>query len=138
MNKDDDKEALEKRFKLDMPVDEALARFARATEEELAVAAGEPAADVLAEGSVALVPFKGTQIRKVFREGEWWFSVVDVVEALAGSTNPRRYWSDLKRQMSEKEGFSELYDQIVQLPMPGADGKMYRTDAVNPETLFRI
>lgn len=65
-------------------------------------------------------------------------TVVDVCEALTGSTNPRRYWSDLKRQMSEREGFSELYDEIVQLPMPGADGKMYKTDSVNPETLFRI
>ena len=84
------------------------------------------------------MPFKGVQIRKVFHESEWWFSAVDVIEALTGSPNPRRYWSDLKRQMADKEGFYELYDAIVQLKMPRADGKMYETDAINPETVFRV
>lgn len=82
--------------------------------------------------------FKGVKIRKVFHESEWWFSAVDVVEALTGSANPRRYWSDLKRQMAEKEGFSELYEAIVQLKMVAEDGKLRETDAINPETVFRI
>lgn len=29
---------------------------------------------------------------------EWYFSIVDVVAILTNSENPRRYWSDLKRQ----------------------------------------
>jgi len=34
-----------------------------------------------------------------------------------------RYWSDLKRQMVEKEGFSESYAKIVRLKLPASDGK---------------
>lgn len=46
---------------------------------------------------------------------EWYFSVVDVCQALSGTDNPRRYWSDLKRKL-KAEG-SELYEKIVQLKM---------------------
>ena len=74
------------------------------------------------------VPFKGHDIRKIFHDGEWFFSIIDVVEALTDSTNPNRYWSDLKRQMVEKEGFSESYAKIVRLKLPASDGKNYETD----------
>ena len=135
---DDDKNAeYEKRFGLDISFEEALQQFAHATKDDLQDVAGEES-DLVHEGELESVPFKGTQIRKIFYEGEWWFSAVDVIAALSNSPNPRRYWSDLKRQMADKEGFSQLYDDIVQLPMPGADGKMYKTDAANPETVFRI
>jgi hypothetical protein len=53
---------------------------------------------------------------------EWLFSVVDVVEVLTGTDNPRRYWSDLKRKL-KSEG-SELYEKIVQLKLKSADGKL--------------
>lgn len=45
----------------------------------------------------------------------WYFSVIDIIETLTGTSNPRRYWSDLKRKLS-KEGFTQLYEIIVQLP----------------------
>ncbi len=45
---------------------------------------------------------------------KWFFSVIDVIQILTESKNPRRYWSDLKRKLS-KEGFSQLYEIIVQL-----------------------
>lgn len=90
------------------------------------------------EGMAQQVAFKGHGIRKVFHDGEWWFSVVDVIEAITESARPRKYWSDLKRQIAEKEGFSELSDKIGQLAMPSDDGKLRDTDVANPETLFRI
>ncbi len=127
----------DKRFGLDISFEEALQRFASATKGEIEEAAGEEG-DLVADGATELVPFKGVQIRKVFHEGEWWFSAVDVIEALSGSSTPRRYWSDLKRQLADKEGYSELYDDIVQLKMPASDGKLRETDAINPETVFRI
>jgi hypothetical protein len=39
------------------------------------------------------------RIRKVWYEGEWWFSVVDVIGVLTDSPNPRRYWMDMKRDL---------------------------------------
>jgi len=82
--------------------------------------------------------FKGKKIRRDIFKDEWYFSIVDVVEALTGSSNPRRYWSDLKIKISENEGFSELYEKIVQLKLESSDGKKYLTDVANTETMFRI
>ena len=67
---------------------------------------------------------------------EWYFSVVDTVSVLTESDNPRRYLSDLKRKL-KKEG-SEVYENIVQLKLPAADGKMRMTDVATSEQLFRI
>ncbi|MCX9010882.1 MAG: Bro-N domain-containing protein [Candidatus Methanoperedens sp.] len=84
----------------------------------------------------ALVVFEGTRIRRIWHDDQWYFSVVDVVGALTDSSIPRRYWSDLKARLDE-EGF-ELYDKIVQLKLPSADGKNYETDCTNTESMFRI
>jgi len=35
--------------------------------------------------------FKGKEIRKIFFENEWYFSIVDIVAALTDSENPRDY-----------------------------------------------
>ncbi len=81
--------------------------------------------------------FEGKHIRKILHEGEWWFSVVDIVQVLTGSSIPKRYWSDLKRKLV-KEGYFELYEKIVQLKFAAADGKFYATDCADTETMFRI
>lgn len=94
--------------------------------------------EIVHEGETQLVLFKGNEIRQVFHEGEWYFSVVDVIKAITESPRPAGYWSDLKRKLVEEEGFSELYDNIVKLPLPGADGKNRDTDTANIETLFRL
>ena len=85
-----------------------------------------------------LVVFEDKKIRRVFHNGEWYFSIIDVVEVLTGSSNSRRYWSDLKMQLIEKEGFVQLYGKIVQLKLVSSDGKKYLTDTANTETLFRV
>ncbi len=58
--------------------------------------------------------FQGKRIRRHWDEekDKWYFSVIDVVEVLTGSSIPRRYWSDLKRKL-ESEG-SQVYEKIVQ------------------------
>ena len=81
--------------------------------------------------------FEGRQIKKILHEGEWWFSVIDVVEVLTGSSIPKRYWSDLKRKLVA-EGYSEAYEKIVRLKMLAPDGKQRLTDCANTETLFRV
>jgi len=67
--------------------------------------------------------FEDKRVRTAWDEEneEWLFSVVDVVEILVGTDNPRRYWSDLKRKMLS-EG-SQLYEKIVQLKLKANDGK---------------
>ncbi|WP_081877383.1 BRO family protein [Sphingomonas sp. STIS6.2] len=133
-----DPNEIEEAFGLNMRRDEAYGRYDKATREEAGSESPSSTGDLVPEGEAQLVIFKGHEIRKVCHEDEWWFSVVDVVGAITQSTNARRYWSDLKRQLIEKDGASELYDDIVQLPMAAADGKMYQTDAATVETLLRI
>ena len=83
-----------------------------------------------------IVVFGDHNIRRVWHNNEWWFSVIDVIGTLTESSNSRRYWSDLKRQLIENEGFSELYEKIVQLKLPSSDGKAYKTDCANTEGLI--
>ena len=82
--------------------------------------------------------FGHKQIRHEWNEQEqdWYLSIVDVVEVLTGTDNPRRYWSDLKRKL-KAEG-SQLYENIVQLKMQSADGKFYKTDVANTKGILRI
>ena len=87
------------------------------------------------ESNLAL--FDGRQIRKAFHEGEWWFSIIDVVEVLVGGDRSRKYWSDLKKKLST-EGYVEVSEKIGQLKMVAPDGKQRLTDCANSETLFRV
>ncbi|MFC2150274.1 Bro-N domain-containing protein [Calditrichota bacterium] len=81
--------------------------------------------------------FRGKhEVRKIFHEDEWWFSVVDVVGVLSRSSDPRNYWKTLKKRLSD-EG-SESVTDCNQLKLPSQDGKMYLTDCANTETMLRI
>lgn len=82
--------------------------------------------------------FSGQEIRRFWDEKKekWFFSVVDVIGVLSGSSIPKRYWSDLKSNLQE-EG-SQVYDKIVRLKMIADDKKMRETDAADMETIFRL
>ena len=67
---------------------------------------------------------------------EWYFSVVDIVEALTNSPNARKYWSVLKTRL-KKEG-SELATNCSQLKMQAADGKYYKTDGMTTKQVLRL
>lgn len=86
----------------------------------------------------ALHLFEDKRVRTLWDEEQekWYFSIVDTIKVLTGSTIPKRYWSDLKKKLT-KEG-SQLYEDIVQLKMKSADGKYYKTDVADTEQLFRL
>ena len=81
--------------------------------------------------------FKGKQVRKTIFNNEWWFSVVDVIEALTDSDNPRDYWYKIKIREKD-EGAVELSTICRQLKLESSDGKKYSTDCANAEGIFRI
>ncbi|MDA3890073.1 MAG: Bro-N domain-containing protein [Salinivirgaceae bacterium] len=87
----------------------------------------------------AIKLFQDQQIRVHWdsNQEKWFFSIVDIIESLTGSSNSRRYWSDLKRKLT-KEGFSQLYEIVVQLKLISSDGKKYITDCADTEGLLRI
>ena len=82
--------------------------------------------------------FEDKKVRTIWDEEaeEWYFSVVDVVAVLTESPNPRKYWSVLKTRL-KTEG-SQLATNCSQLKMPATDGKMYKTDCMTTEQLFRL
>ncbi|MGV0952920.1 MAG: Bro-N domain-containing protein [Fluviibacter sp.] len=91
--------------------------------------------------SVQSAIFENQTIRRVYDEDTetWWFSVVDIVQALTQQHNnqsARKYWNKLKERLT-KEG-SQLVTNCHQLKMQAADGKQRLTDAATAETLLRL
>jgi DNA-damage-inducible protein D len=85
--------------------------------------------------------FESHNIRRVYDEASetWWFSVVDVVQALtqqADYQGARNYWKVLKNRLL-KEG-SESVTSCNRLKLPAADGKKYLTDVATAQTLLRL
>ncbi len=83
-----------------------------------------------------LMSFEGKEIRKVWHNEQWFFSVVDVIEVLTDSSTPIRYWTDIKRR-SEKES-NQPYAFCVRLKLIANDGKNRLTDCANTEGILRI
>ena len=85
----------------------------------------------------ALVVFQDKKIRRVWRDNQWYFSVVDIVAALTDSVDAKDYWYRMKQR--EKESSSiELSTFCRQLKLPSNDGKSYETDCANTKSIFRI
>lgn len=82
--------------------------------------------------------FESKKIRSSWNEEEekWYFSVIDVIEALTGSPRPRKYWSALKTKLNT-EG-SELSHNLGQLKLEAEDGKFRITDVADTEQLLRL
>ncbi|MBL1260431.1 MAG: hypothetical protein COB33_008365 [Thiotrichaceae bacterium] len=82
--------------------------------------------------------FHDQQIRSEWNaeQEQWYFSVIDIIQALTGNERPRKYWSDLKKKLIN-EG-SEVSDKIGQLKMQAPDGKFRLTDVATTETLLRL
>ena len=74
--------------------------------------------------------FKGKKIRKIIYNNEWWFSVVDVIEALTDSVNSRDYWYRMKIRVESEDGI-QLSTICRQLKLESSDGKKYETDCAN-------
>lgn len=82
--------------------------------------------------------FDGKQVRYVWDEEQekYFFSVVDIIQVLTDSENPRKYWSVLKTRLKQ-EG-SEMATNCSQLKLPASDGKSYLTDVADIEQVFRL
>lgn len=83
--------------------------------------------------------FESKQIRSHWDEDEqqWYFSVIDVVEVLTDSSNPRDYWYKIKIRVNSEDGL-ELSTICRQFKIKAADNKMRETDMANAKVLLRI
>ena len=91
------------------------------------------------ENNVNIKLFESKKIRTHWDEAEekLYFSVVDVVEALTDSSNPRDYWFKMKTRVKSEDGI-ELSTICRQLKLISSDGKKYMTDCADTKSLFRI
>ena len=80
--------------------------------------------------------FRGKSVRKSIHNNEWWFSVVDVCQALTDSVDAGAYWRKLKQRLIEER--SEVVTFCHGLKLEASDGKRYITDCANAEGVFRI
>ncbi|MBU4380782.1 hypothetical protein L6255_01450 [Candidatus Parcubacteria bacterium] len=85
--------------------------------------------------------FEGREIRRQWNEKEekWYFSVIDIISILIGQPNFKRaqsYWTTLKNRL-KKEG-NESVTKCDKLKLQSADGKFYKTDVADVETLLRL
>ena len=60
--------------------------------------------------STRIALFKGKEIRKTICDGQWWFSVSDVVEVLTGTKNATDY---IKKVRKRDEELAKGWGQIV-------------------------
>ena len=89
----------------------------------------------------SLAVFENYEIRRHYdeRNETWYFSVVDILQALIQQPDyqaARNYWKVLKSRL-KKEG-SESVTKCNRLKLEAADGKKYMTDVADPKTLLRL
>ena len=82
-----------------------------------------------------MVVFQDKKIRRIWHNNKWYFSIVDVVQALTESPTPRQYWGKVKDREFEQLQLSPIW---VQLKLPASDGKYYATDCADTKSMFRI
>ena len=85
--------------------------------------------------------FEEKKVRSVWSEEKqkWFFSVIDIVAILTNQDDYKKaksYWSTLKERLV-KEG-SQLVTNCDLLKMMSSDGKFYKTDVADTETIFRL
>ena len=83
--------------------------------------------------------FENKEIRSVWdsEQEEYYFSVVDVINALVEPKDASDYWTTLKRRLIKDEG-SELPTICRKLKLKAHDNKLRETDTLDTKGIFRL
>jgi len=89
----------------------------------------------------AIKLFNDKKIRTHWDEEQekWYFSVIDIISVLTEQDNFKKaqsYWTTLKSRL-KREG-NESVTKCDKLKLQSADGKFYKTDVADVETLLRL
>ena len=79
-----------------------------------------------------LMSFEGKDMRKIWHNDEWYFSIIDIMGILTGSPKPSNYWDTLKRRDTQLSAICGKFKFLA------PDGKMRATECANTEGVFRI
>ena len=80
----------------------------------------------------ALVVFQDKNIRRVWYNNEWLYSVTDIISVLTDSVDELAYWRQLKRREPQ------LVTICHGLKLPAKDYKLRYADCVNTKEAFRL
>src|SRR3989338_7377641 len=84
----------------------------------------------------ALAIFQGKQIRRTWFNDEWWFSVVDIVQLLTESSDPKQYIKKMRTRDSSLNEKGGTFCTRLELIAP--DGKKRKSNCVSIKGAFRI
>ena len=84
-----------------------------------------------------LMPFEGKDIRKIWHNNEWYFSIVDIVEILTDSPSPKTYWAKMKKKLPDETGDQQFRIWEL-LKVASSDGRKRPTDCANTDGVFRL
>ncbi len=79
-----------------------------------------------------LILFQDKQIRRVWTDDKWFYSISDVVGVLTDSADAKAYWRKLKQREPQ------LVTICHGLKIEAADGKMRQEDCAHSEGLLRV
>src|SRR5689334_3799134 len=92
--------------------------------------------DLPCEGESKIDVFQRREVRKVLHEGEWWFSVKDVLEVLTETSDGTRYAGDLRKK---DPGLNSTYSEITRtLPFDTETRGKQNLVFTNIEGVFRL
>ena len=86
-----------------------------------------------------LISFQQSNIRKVWHNEQWYFSIIDIVGVLIEQDDFKKsqsYWTTLKKRLKQ-EG-NQFVTNCDKLKLRSSDGKSYLTDVANTETILRL
>lgn len=79
--------------------------------------------------------FQQKEIRRIWYQKKWFFSILDIIEVLADSPSPKTYWAKMK---SRDPGLNQLFPIWEQLKLKAKDGKIRETDCADQQGVLRI
>ncbi len=79
-----------------------------------------------------LIVFQDKQIRRLWLDNEWYYSVTDIIAVLTDSQDELAYWRKLKQREPQ------LVTICHGLKLPAKDDKLRYADGVNTKNAFRL
>ena len=90
---------------------------------------------------ISICFFDDREVRAVWDDehSKWWFSVLDIVGVLNEEpdySKSRNYWKYLKAKLKKEK--NQLVSTTTQLKLTAADGKKYKTDMLDSESVVEL
>ncbi len=85
-----------------------------------------------------IIVFQEKNIRRLWHNDEWYYSIIDIIEVLTDNNRPSKYWSDVKSKLGKEGAWIQLSEKIGKFKFAAPDGKMRPTECTNQQTLLRI